>query len=243
MIRLILICILLLIIFILSIILFPVEWIIGKFSPHARDISSLRFIQFVFKIILFISGVNTTVIGFENIPEGEPVVFVGNHRGFFDVIVSYSRMPGLTGFFAKKEMNKVPFIRVWMRLLYCLFLDRSNPKEGLKTILKGVEQLKCGISVVIFPEGTRNKGDGVQPFHGGSFKLAEKSNCKIIPMVQNNTENVFEAHFPLIKRTHTILEFGKPVDVAALDRDARKALPDTVHGIISEIYEKNKSLV
>ena len=62
-------------------------------------------------------------------------------------------------------------------------------------------------------------------------------------MVQNNTENVFEAHFPLIKRTHTILEFGKPVDVASLDRDARKALPDTVHGIISEIYEKNKSLV
>ena len=196
MIRLILVCIFLLIIFVLSLILFPIEWLIGRISPKAKDISSLRFVQFVFKVILFLSGVNTTVIGLENIPKDEPVVFIGNHRGFFDTVVSYSRMPRLTGFIAKKEMQKVPFIRLWMKYLHCLFMDRSNPREGLKTILSGVEQINNGISIVIFPEGTRNKGDGIMPFHGGSFKLADKSNCKIIPMVQNNTENVLEAHFP-----------------------------------------------
>lgn len=243
MIRLILVCIFLLIIFVLSLILFPIEWLIGRISPKAKDISSLRFVQFVFKVILFLSGVNTTVIGLENIPKDEPVVFIGNHRGFFDTVVSYSRMPRLTGFIAKKEMQKVPFIRLWMKYLHCLFMDRSNPREGLKTILSGVEQINNGISIVIFPEGTRNKGDGIMPFHGGSFKLADKSNCKIIPMVQNNTENVLEAHFPLIKRTHTVLEFGTPIDTAALDRDERKALPDTVHDLMLQIYEKNKSLV
>ena len=201
MIRLILVCIFLLIIFVLSLILFPIEWLIGRISPKAKDISSLRFVQFVFKVILFLSGVSTTVIGLENIPKDEPVVFIGNHRGFFDTVVSYSRMPRLTGFIAKKEMQKVPFIRLWMKYLHCLFMDRSNPREGLKTILSGVEQINNGISIVIFPEGTRNKGDGIMPFHGGSFKLADKSNCKIIPMVQNNTENVLEAHFPSIKRT------------------------------------------
>ena len=223
MIRLILVCIFLLIIFVLSLILFPIEWLIGRISPKAKDISSLRFVQFVFKVILFLSGVNTTVIGLENIPKDEPVVFIGNHRGFFDTVVSYSRMPRLTGFIAKKEMQKVPFIRLW--------------------ILSGIEQINNGISIVIFPEGTRNKGDGIMPFHGGSFKLADKSNCKIIPMVQNNTENVLEAHFPSIKRTHTVLEFGTPIDTAALDRDERKALPDTVHDLMLQIYEKNKSLV
>ena len=226
MIRLILVCIFLLIIFVLSLILFPIEWLIGRISPKAKDISSLRFVQFVFKVILFLSG-----------------VFIGNHRGFFDTVVSYSRMPRLTGFIAKKEMQKVPFIRLWMKYLHCLFMDRSNPREGLKTILSGVEQINNGISIVIFPEGTRNKGDGIMPFHGGSFKLADKSNCKIIPMVQNNTENVLEAHFPSIKRTHTVLEFGTPIDTAALDRDERKALPDTVHDLMLQIYEKNKSLV
>jgi 1-acyl-sn-glycerol-3-phosphate acyltransferase len=212
MIRLILVCIFLLIIFVLSLILFPIEWLIGRISPKAKDISSLRFVQFVFKVILFLSGVSTTVIGLENIPKDEPVVFIGNHRGFFDTVVSYSRMPRLTGFIAKKEMQKVPFIKLWMKYLHCLFMDRSNPREGLKTILSGIEQINNGISIVIFPEGTRNKGDGIMPFHGGSFKLADKSNCKIIPMVQNNTENVLEAHFPSIKRTHTILEFGTPID-------------------------------
>ena len=242
MIRLILVCIFLLIIFVLSL-LFPIEWLIGRISPKAKDISSLRFVQFVFKVILFLSGVSTTVIGLENIPKDEPVVFIGNHRGFFDTVVSYSRMPRLTGFIAKKEMQKVPFIRLWMKYLHCLFMDRSNPREGLKTILSGVEQINNGISIVIFPEGTRNKGDGIMPFHGGSFKLADKSNCKIIPMVQNNTENVLEAHFPSIKRTHTVLEFGTPIDTSALDRDERKALPDTVHDLMLQIYEKNKSLV
>ena len=243
MIRLILVCIFLLIIFVLSLILFPIEWLIGRISPKAKDISSLRFVQFVFKVILFLSGVNTTVIGLENIPKDEPVVFIGNHRGFFDTVVSYSRMPRLTGFIAKKEMQKVPFIRLWMKYLHCLFMDRSNPREGLKTILSGIEQINNGISIVIFPEGTRNKGDGIMPFHGGSFKLADKSNSKIIPMVQNNTENVLEAHFPSIKRTQTVLEFGTPIDTAALDRDERKALPDTVHDLMLQIYEKNKSLV
>ena len=216
MIRLILVCIFLLIIFVLSLILFPIEWLIGRISPKAKDISSLRFVQFVFKVILFLSGVSTTVIGLENIPKDEPVVFIGNHRGFFDTVVSYSRMPRLTGFIAKKEMQKVPFIRLWMKYLHCLFMDRSNPREGLKTILSGVEQINNGISIVIFPEGTRNKGDGIMPFHGGSFKLADKSNCKII---------------------------GTPIDTAALDRDERKALPDTVHDLMLQIYEKNKSLV
>ena len=210
MIRLILVCIFLLIIFVLSLILFPIEWLIGRISPKAKDISSLRFVQFVFKVILFLSGVNTTVIGLENIPKDEPVVFIGNHRGFFDTVVSYSRMPRLTGFIAKKEMQKVPFIRLWMKYLHCLFMDRSNPREGLKTILSGIEQINNGISIVIFPEGTRNKGDGIMPFHGGSFKLADKSNCKIIPMVH---------------------------------KDERKALPDTVHDLMLQIYEKNKSLV
>ena len=152
MIRLILVCIFLLIIFVLSLILFPIEWLIGRISPKAKDISSLRFVQFVFKVILFLSGVSTTVIGLENIPKDEPVVFIGNHRGFFDTVVSYSRMPRLTGFIAKKEMQKVPFIRLWMKYLHCLFMDRSNPREGLKTILSGVEQINNGISIVIFPD-------------------------------------------------------------------------------------------
>lgn len=240
MIRTLLVIIFVLIVFILSLIAWPIEYLIGRFNPHARDISTLRIIQGVFKVILFLSGVRLTIKGRENILKDEAALYVGNHRGFFDTIVSYSLMPGITGFIAKKEMEKVPFVRIWMRLLHCLFLDRSNPREGLTTILKGIEELKNGVSIVIFPEGTRNKGEGLMQFHGGSFKLADRSNCKIVPMAINNSDNVFENHFPAIKSTKMIIEFCKPIDVAAMDREQRKALPNMTHDIILETYERNQ---
>ena len=61
-----------------------VEWIIGKFNPYARDISSLRIVQWAFRFILGITGVETTVIGEENVPD-EPVLYIANHRSYFDI--------------------------------------------------------------------------------------------------------------------------------------------------------------
>lgn len=233
----------LLIFFIISIPVFAVEWLIGKFNPHARDISSLRIVQAAFKTILFVCGIKTTVIGIENIPKDKPVLFIGNHRSLFDAVISYSLMPNITGYIAKKEIEKIPFLRVWMRYLHCIFLDRDNIKEGLKSILLGIEKVKNGISITIFPEGTRNSGDGILPFKEGSFKIAQKSGCMLIPMVQNNTEAAFEDHFPKVKRTHTVIEFGAPIDISALSKEDQKALGAYTHNIMLEIYEKNKALV
>ena len=246
MIRLIFIVIFAIIIVFVSLIMLPAFWLIGKFNKEAKDRGSLRFVQGVFKIVLFISGVSTTVKGLENLPEADDdaVLFIGNHHGFFDIIISYTYMKPRTGYVSKKEIEKVPLLNIWMKYLYCLFLDRDNMKEGLKTILTGIDYIKSGTSIVIFPEGTRNKStDGVLPFHAGSFKLAEKSGCKIIPMVQNNTAAVLEDHFPFFKKTPTVLAFGKAMDVSSLDREQKKTLSADVHAIIEEMYEKNKALV
>ena len=86
-----------------------IEWIIGKFNPHARDISSLRIVQWGFKVILRMSGVKATVIGEENIPD-EPVLFIGNHRSYFDILLTYSRCKRLTGYIAKKGNGTVSHI-------------------------------------------------------------------------------------------------------------------------------------
>ena len=99
MIRLILIVIFAIIIFFASLIMLPVFWLIGKFNQDAKDRGSLRFVQGVFKVVLFLSGVTTTVKGLENLPkDGEAVLFVGNHHGFFDTIISYTYIPR-TSFF------------------------------------------------------------------------------------------------------------------------------------------------
>ena len=124
-----------------------VEWIIRKCNRHAADISSLRMVQWAFRVIMFICGVKLTVIGEENVPKDVPVLYIGNHRSFFDIVITYARCKNLTGYIAKKEMLSIPLLRTWMKRLYCLFLDRENPKEGLKTILQAIDYVKHGISI------------------------------------------------------------------------------------------------
>ena len=137
---------------ILSIPILFVEWIIGKFSPRTKEISSLRIIQAVFKFILWEAGTKVTIIGEENVPKDTPVLYIGNHRSYFDIVLSYSRCPIRTGYIAKKEMERYPLLSNWMRYLHCLFLDRKDIKQGLKTILTAIEKIKSGISICIFPE-------------------------------------------------------------------------------------------
>ncbi len=233
----------LLVFFIISIPIFLIEYIIGRFSRRAMVASSQWIVVRAFHVILFISGVKRTVIGLENVPKNEPVLYVANHRSYFDVPVAYVSLPTLTGFMAKKEIARVPFLSTWMRFLQCLFLDRDDIKQGLKTILKGIEQLKAGYSVFISPEGTRNHGEDMLPFKEGSFKMAEKTGCAIVPVALSKTDDILENHFPKIKATHVVLEFCKPIYPDSLDKEQKKFLGSYVQGIIRETLEKNKTLV
>lgn len=246
MIRFILVCITVVGFLILSIPLLLAEWIIGKFAPLKKDISSLRIIQTVFRFILWLTGVRITVIGEENVPKDTPVLYIGNHRSFFDILLTYTRCPIRTGYIAKKEMEKVPLLSNWMKYLHCLFLDRKDIKQGMKIILEAVDKVKSGISICIFPEGTRSRSADeldMLPFHEGSFKIASKTKCPIIPIAMNNTADIWEAHFPKIKRTHVIIEYCSPIYPDELEKEDKKHLGTYTRNIIIETLKKNKELI
>lgn len=229
---------------IVSIPIFLVEWIIGKFNADLKNRSSLAIVNWAFRVVTFLSGVKTTYIGLENIPRDTSVLYVANHRSFFDIILTYPKVVGPTGYISKIEIKKVPLLRTWMNNLHCLFLDRNDIKAGLKTILEAIELMKKGISIFIFPEGTRNKeADSFLPFHEGSFKIAQKANCPIIPITINNSASVLEDHFPKIKRSHVVIEYGKPIYINELAPDQKKQLAPYVQQIIHDTYFKNKELV
>lgn len=244
MLRFITIAIILFLYLLLGIPVLGIEWIIGKFNKEKEDYQCLRMVQNAFKLMLKITGAEITVIGEENVPD-EPVLFIGNHRSYFDILLTYSRCKRLTGYVAKKEMLRYPLLRNWMQRLYCLFLDRENPREGLKTILQAIDYVKNGISICIFPEGTRNDGEegSMLPFHSGSFKIAEKSGCAIIPISMNNTAEIFENHLPRVKKTHVIIEYGKPIYMKDMDREQKKHIGEYCQNIIRETIEKNQTLV
>ena len=246
MIRFIIVCICVIGYLILSIPILLAEWVVGKFNRRAKDISSLRIIQTVFKFILKVTGADITIIGHENVPKDQAVLYIGNHRSFFDILLTYVLCPDLTGYIAKKEMEPIPLLSTWMRYLHCLFLDRKDIKEGMKTILTAIEKVKSGISICIFPEGTRNKGaDELEllPFHDGSFKIATKSGCPIIPMAISNSAEIFENHFPKIKPCKVVVEYGKPIYPEELSREDKKRLGTYTQGIILEMLKKNREMV
>lgn len=200
-------------------------WIVGKFNRPLKDHISLTMVQTAFRLILWVAGVKLTIKGKENIPTDRPVLYVGNHRSYFDILIGYTNVVGLTGFVAKKEMEKAPLLSNWMRKLYCLFLDRDNLKEGMKTILQGIDYIKQGISIWIFPEGTRNKNEDetqLLPFKEGSLKMAEKTGCPIIPVAMRGTINIFEKQFPKIRPQHIFVEFGQPIYLKELSKEERK---------------------
>lgn len=220
-----------------------IEWIISKFNKAHADMVQLRIVQWGLKCIAFISGVKLTVIGEENVPKDEPVLYIGNHRSFFDVVVTYARCPGLTGYIAKDGVNKVPIFRIWMKRLHCIFLKRDDMKEGLKVILKAIEYVKSGISICIFPEGTRNKDKdnptSLLPFKEGSFKIASKTGCKIVPMALIGTADILENHFPWIHSTDIKLIYGEPIDVSALDKDQQKHVGAYCQTVVDELIRSN----
>lgn len=244
MVRLILILIFVVIFLIVSLPIQLVEFIIGKYNPGLKDRSSLAIVNWAFRVVLWLSGTSVTVLGEENVPKDEAVLYVGNHRSYFDIILTYVRVPRPTGYMAKIEMLRYPSLSTWMRYLHCIFLDRSDIKAGLKSILDAIEKVKSGISICIFPEGTRNKTDEMfLEFHDGSFKIAEKSGCPIVPISINNAGAIFEDHIPKIKKAHVVIEYGQPIYTRDLSKEDKRRLSAMVQQVIKANYLKNEELV
>lgn len=219
-----------------------VEWIIGKFNKKKMDVSSLRMVQWALGTIGKICGVKLTVIGKENIPKDQAVLYVCNHRSYFDIILGYSIMPGLTGYISKDDLEKVPLLNIWMRRLYCLFLNRTDMKQGLKTILKAIEYIKQGVSICIFPEGTRNRGEegSLLEFKEGSFKIAEKTGCPVIPIAISHTADVILNHMPKVTPCHVTIEYGEPIYPKELPKEQKRALGAMTKGRIQEMLDQHE---
>lgn len=241
--RTVLILLLYLLISIFSIPLLLIECVMRKINPKAAAAFALRIVRIAFNMAMFVSGCKKEIIGLENIPSGQPVLFAANHRSFYDIILAYATIASVhvqTAFISKIEIKKFPVIAQWMYFLNCLFMDRGDMKQNMGVILNAISLIKDGYSIYIAPEGTRNTTDTLLPFKEGSMKIATKTGAPIVPVCIKNTETIFEDHLPWIKRGKIYIEYGKPIDVNALDKEDKKHLGAYVRNIIQEMYDKKE---
>lgn len=186
------------------------------------------------KFVMKLSGAKITIIGEENLPKDETVLFVANHQSNFDIPLIMSCIDVPKGFIAKKELETWPMISTWMKYLKCIFMDRSNLRKSAEAIVEGTKLLKSGYSMVIFPEGTRSKGGPVGEFKAGSFKLATKSKRQIVPVTIDGTYKLLEANKNWIKKADVKLIIHPPIDTTSLSKEETDNLHNTVRSIISK---------
>ncbi len=223
------------------IITLPLELILFIISRFNRPLSD-RICFFIVKyaglgVVTKFSGAKIIVNGLENIPKDTACLFVGNHNSYFDVIISYTLMNRPTGYIAKKEFEKFPSLHAWMYFMRCLFIDRNDVKQGMKTILKAVEYLKEGVSIFVFPEGTRSKDGHMLPFKEGSMKMADRSGCPIVPLAISNTAAIYEKHLPRITAETVVFTFCKPVYTKDLEGEDKKHVGQYVQNMIQDALD------
>ena len=180
------------------------------------------------------SGMKAEIIGYDKIPNGEAVLFVGNHQSNFDIAVFLGLIRIPKGFVAKAEVLKLPLIRDYMRAMGCVFMDRKNIKKAARAISDGIDLLKAGHSMVIFPEGTRSETGELNEFKSGSFKLATKSGATIVPVTLDGTIKVMLPHSSKIRKANVTVTIHDPIDVKTLSKEEQAALPETVKAIIAK---------
>ena len=190
--------------------------LIEKAKPGSCTEFRHSYARFAMQGIWLLAGGKAIILGLKNVPTDRAVLFVGNHRSIFDIILAGSLIRYPVGFVAKKELKGTPITMI-MEEIHCLFLDREDPR--------------CKV------EGT------FLPFHAGSFKIATKAKVPVIPVTIVGMGDVFEDHFPRPKRATVVIEFGEPIETADMDRNAQKELPDRVKAIIEETYARDKVLI
>jgi 1-acyl-sn-glycerol-3-phosphate acyltransferases len=179
-------------------------------------------------------GAKINVVGKENIPQGA-CLYVVNHQGFFDIPIIVESVGSSLGFIAKKELLKFKVLTYWMNEMHCILMDRSNVRESMKAINEGVENLKNGYSMVIFPEGTRSKGPSIGDFKKGSLKLALKSGVPIVPVAIDGSYKLREGNEKSrIKPGEVKVTICEPIYTENLSREEQTKLTETVRDVISK---------
>lgn len=186
-------------------------------------------------------GARFHIEGEENIPDEGPVVLVGNHQGYADILtyfVVFQKFP--FGFIAKEELKSLPFFGKHISEIRSVFIHRGDPRGSLKAINEGVENIKLGFSMAIFPEGTRSNGKAPAPFMRGSLKLATKPGVPIVPVSLHGTYKMFERD-GYIHGDDIYVKVHPAIPTADLTHQEEKALSDKVEKIVVDgVYELMK---
>ena len=199
----------------------------------ARDAMVEPKVQRWARSLLRLAGVTVEITGLENIPQG-PVVFVPNHQSYFDIPVLLAWLEKPHPLVSKQEVKKIPLIRQWMELLDCVFIDRDNARQSVAALGEAAKNMtQRGRSFIIFPEGTRSRGEEMGEFKNGGFRAALKAGVPVVPVVIDGSYRAMEANHMWIHPAFVKVRVLPAIPTAGMSREESKTIGQRVHDIIA----------
>lgn len=144
------------------------------------------------RLVLKLLGVKLNVVIAGNIPK-DSAIYASNHSSLADIPALLSAIPDDIRIIYKKELEKIPLFGTCLRLSPFIAIERENARNAMGSIDKAVDSVKNGVSVVVFPEGTRSKDGALGEFKRGAFMLASRSGKPIVPVSISGASRIVPA--------------------------------------------------
>lgn len=217
-----------------------VAWLLTV--PFDRNRVVLHWLSRMWTVVYFgvVPSWRRRVKGRENIRKGEPYVVVVNHKSMLDIPLMYV-LPFNFKWVSKKEVYKWPLFGWVLWMHGDIAIERGGAKSLRKLVDDGKRNLTRGISVIIFPEGTRSKTDGLGRFHEGAFILAKQAGVAVLPCVTTGTGTAFKGwkfNFRNKFRVHVL----PPVSAETVQASNTKELTAVVQEMMEAEYEKMRGM-
>ncbi len=195
------------------------------------------------KSILRVSGIKVKAKGLEYLDPEKPCVFMCNHQSNFDILVLFSALPAQFRWIAKAELFRIPLFGRAMRGAGYISIERKERKKAIQSLREAAGRIRNGVSVMIFPEGTRSPDGSIGEFKKGGFVLAYDAGVPVVPVVINGTWAIMSKDSLRIKPGEVRLTILPAVDVANYSKAEKPKLVDDVREKIIKEFESNKPLM
>jgi len=180
------------------------------------------------------AGAEIHVRGLENVPDGEPLVVMSNHRSYYDVPSVYCAVPGRIRMVAKKELFRVPLFGSAMLAAGFIKVDRGKREKAIESLRASKDLLQGGTRVWIAPEGTRSKTGRLGEFKSGGFHIALDANARILPMTITGTEQLLAPDSLIVSPGARVeITLLPPIDAPSYGQARRKELMRDVRDVIA----------
>jgi 1-acyl-sn-glycerol-3-phosphate acyltransferase len=189
--------------------------------------------------LLLFSLSPVTVLGKQKIQPGQTAVYVANHLSYYDTPVLFAKLPFQFRILAKQSLWKIPFIGWYLNRSGQVPVDQSSARNAVASLNRGVQTLKHGLPLVIFPEGGRSFSGQLQPFVSGAAYMAIKAQVPIVPVTLLGTYELLPMHtYHLYPRPLAII-VGDPIPTIGLTTRDADPLSERIASIIRKTYMEN----